>query len=256
MIHNFKLGANALEILETGSFYGNMTTNKKFYPNNYTDEMRWDAFLNRRLNIGSIYGFDGHHMYMADQVHKTGSWLEIDQDYVSAHPNGWSDIPEDILIITDKTPRVVIGHSVADCPVVMAFDSKKKAVAVGHCSAELVDKRMPMLVVDALEESHASRDEDIQIYVSACAGKSWTYDRYPSWAKDSTIWNDVITMDATGLYHIDLRKAVLKQLKERNIGNIFMNPDDTITNPDYYSNSAGRVDSKKDGRNFAGVFFH
>ncbi len=256
MIHNFRLGGNALEILETGNFYGNMNTGNKFYPDDYTAEMRWDAFLNRRLHVGSIYGFDGHHMYMADQAHKTGTWFEINQEYVEAHPNGWSDIPEDILVITDKTPRIVIGHPVADCPVVMAFDPKKKAVAIGHCSADLVDKRMPMLVVDALEEAHSSRDEDIQVYVSACAGKSWTYDQYPSWAKDLSIWDDVILLEKDGLYHIDLKKAVLKQLKERNIGNIMMNPDDTITDPDYYSNSAGRTNPEKDGRNFAGAFFH
>ena len=192
---------------------------------------------------------------MADQKHKRGSWFEITRDYVEANPEGWTDIDEDILIVTDSLPGVVIGHPVADCPVVMAYDTQQKVLAIGHCSAELVDKKMPMLVVDALRESYASRDEDILAYISSCAGKSWTYDRYPSWAKDEKIWGEVITLADDGLYHIDLKKAVLKQLVDRKVGGIIDSPIDTITNPNYYSNSAARCNPEKNGRNFAGAFF-
>ena len=188
MIRDFILGNNALQILETGNKYGVMSTSKSFYPESYTAEMRWADYLKRRSIVGEVHGFDGRKMFMADQVYKNGSYFEITEDYVRAHPEGWTDIPEDILIVTDKTPGVVIGHPVADCPVVMAYDKSKKAVAIGHCSAALIDKKMPMMIIDALEDAHASRDEDIQVYVSACAGKSWTYDTYPSWAKDSTVW--------------------------------------------------------------------
>ena len=58
-----------------------------------------------------------------------------------------------------------------------------------------------------------------------------------------------------GLYHIDLRKAVIKQLKERNISNIDLSPIDTIVDRDYYSNSAARIEPERQGRNFAGAFF-
>ena len=254
MIRDIVLGDNALHILESGNRYGNMNTQKIFYPEDYTSEMRWSEFLRRRLQFGAESGFDGHKMFMADQNDKNGSWFEITKDYVEANPNGWTDIPEDILIVTDKTPGVVIGHPVADCPVVMAYDLHHKALAIGHCSAELVDKKMPMFVIDALKESQASREEDIVTYVSACAGKSWTYDCYPKWARDFRMWEDAITLEKDGLYHIDLKKVVLKQLHDAGIGTIITNNIDTITHPEYYSNSAGRNNPEKRGRNFAGGF--
>ncbi len=255
MINNLFLTDNALQILDIGKRFGNMNTGKNFYPDTYTAEMRWSEFLKRRIKVGQAYGFDGHKMFMADQRDKTGSWFEITRDYVEVNPDGWSDIPEDILIVTDSLPGVVIGHPVADSPVVMAYDTKQRILAIGHCSAELVDKKMPMLVVDALLESYASHDEDILAYVSACAGKSWTYDCYPSWAKDDMIWNDVITIGEDGLYHIDLKRAVFKQLVERKVGGIMDSPIDTITNSNFYSNSAARSNPDKKGINFAGAFF-
>ena len=244
------------KIVETGIEYGNMNTAKAFYPENYTAEDRKNAFLEHRLSAGEGFGFDGHKMFMADQKDKTGSWFEIDNEYVEENPNGWSDISEDILVITDDVPGVVIGHPVADCPVVMAFDRALGVAAIGHCSANLVDIKMPMLVVDALLDSYGSRDEDILSYVSMCAGKSWTYDSYPKWAKDTKMWDKAITLGKDGLYHIDLKSVVAAQLCERNVGELVMSQIDTITDPRFYSNSAAfNGDSTKKGRNFAGTFY-
>ena len=253
MIRNLQL--HNIEIIETGKKYGNMNTNSAFYPEGMSAEERKKIFLGRRLKLGRDYGFDGHKMFMADQKDKSGTWFELDRDYVEAHPEGWSDISQDILIVTDKTPGVVIGHPVADCPVVMAFDPGKGVIAIGHCSAELVDRKMPALVVEALQESHDSREDDIAVYVSACAGRSWTYDRYPSWATDDSIWSEAITLGEDGLYHIDLKSAVLRQLREKGIIQIYHSGVDTITDPDFYSNSAARSDESKKGRHFAGSFF-
>lgn len=255
MVKNIIIGDNALHILETGNHYGTMNANPKFYPEDYTYDMRWSTFLKRRMAAGKDGGFDGRKMFMADQEHKKGTWFEITEDYLKSYPEGWSDIPQDILIVTNKVPGVVIGHSVADCPVVMAFDMHKKTLAVAHCSAELVDKKMPMLLIDALEEAHPTKDQDIVTYVSACAGKSWTYDTYPKWAKDDQIWKDLITLEEDGLYHIDLKKAVLRQLIQRGVGGVMMSPIDTITNPEFYSNSVARNNPDKLGRHFAGAFF-
>ena len=256
MIRSAKVNSGKFGIVETGIIHGNMNTDERFYPEDYTVEDRKGVFLARRLMVGKEFGFDGHKMFMALQKDKKGTWFEIDEEYVEANPDGWSDIDEDILIITDKTPGVVIGHPVADCPVVMAYDRELGIAAIGHCSAELVDKKMPMLVIDALLDSYGSYDEDIFVYVSMCAGKSWTYDSYPKWAKDTKMWENAITLGEDGLYHIDLKQVFLEQLLERNIDNVTMSPVDTITNPYYYSNSAafnGHIE--KNGRNFAGTFY-
>lgn len=250
-----------VKVFETGNKFGNMNTQARFYPEGSTQEERNAWFLARRMIAGREFGFDGHKMFMADQVHKNGSYFEITEDYVEAYPNGWSDIPEDILIISENVPGVVIGHSVADCPVVMMEDPIKGVSAVAHCSAEMIDKRLPMMLADALVDVCGSKDEDIITYVSACAGDNWTYDSFPKWAQDIKMWEDGIYADEAGIFHIDIRKVIRKQLEERRIdlGKTLFNMDDTITNPHYYSNSAsspyGLNDPSKAGRHFAGMFY-
>ena len=222
-----------------------------------TREDKSEIFKIHRKNFGDSVGFDWHKMFMADQVHKDGSYFEITKDYVEANPNGWSDIPEDILLVSDKVPGVVIGHPVADCPVVMMEDRKKGVVAIGHCSAELIDKKLPMMIADALADAYGSKDEDISIWVSACAGSEWTYDCYPKWAQDKELWKDAI-VEENGVFKIDIRKVLKKQFVERNIGNdkySAFNLESTIKNPNYYSNSEARNNPDKLGRHFEGAFW-
>lgn len=248
-----------VKIIETGNRFGNM--NGSAFPKDWSKEERQAGFIKHRKMVGEAYGFSWQKMFMADQSDKTGTYFEIDQDYVTANPNGWSDIRQDILIVTDKVPGVVIGHPVADCPVIMMEDTKQKVLAIAHCSAELVDLKMPMMIADALLSAYGTADEDIATYVSACAGNSWTYDSYPGWAKDSKVWEEGLLKDENGIYHIDLRKAILNELVERKIRteNITVQQDDTITHPGYYSNNAaspyGLNDPSKFGRNFAGAFY-
>lgn len=258
---------SAIKVVETGNRYGNMNTAARFYPEGLSVEERKAIFLDRRMKAGNYYGFDGHKMFMASQVNFSraiknenthqATYFEITNDYVEANPNGWSDINEDILIITDKVPGVVIGHPVADCPVIMMKDTKNHAVAIGHCSAELIDKRLPMMIADALVDAYGSRDEDIIAYIGSRAGKSWTYDIWPRFATDKELWKYAIYMGEDNLFHINMKKAISSQMRERNIeaNNITYSNIDTITNPNYYSNSAGRNNPEKLGRNFTGVFF-
>ncbi len=244
-------------IVESGNKYGNMNTSKSFYPESFTREMIEERFLQNRLELGFDYGFDGRKMFMADQKHQSGSYFEITRDYVLANPNGWSNILEDILLITDKVPEVVIGHAVADCPVVIMADERQKVMGVAHCSAALIDKKMPMMLADALVDAYASRDDDLRVYVGACAADSWTYDRYPSWATDEKMWERGIYFGDDGLFHIDMRKVLSYQFLMRNIslGKIIYNMDDTITNPNYYSNSMASKQLVKRGRHFTGAFY-
>ena len=89
---------------------------------------------------------------MADQLDKCGTYFNITEEYVRDNPKGWSDIREDILIVNDKVPGVVIGHPVADCPVIMMTDKNKGVAAIAHCSAELIDKKLPIFILNALKE--------------------------------------------------------------------------------------------------------
>lgn len=222
-------------------------------------EVRKIIFDRHRMAMASHYDFDACKIFIADQKNKDGSSFEITREFVEANPDGWmTSIPEDILITTDKVPGVVIGHPIADCPVVMAADLRKGAVAIAHCSAELIDKKMPMMVVDALQRAYDSKDDDIVAYISACAGSDWSYDTYPRWATDRKLWDGAIT-EENGVFKINMRQVIENELLERNIHTMEFNMDDTRTNPGYYSNSMaspnGGNEPTKAGRNFAGVFF-
>lgn len=246
---------STVKIIETGKKFGNMNTQKAFYPEGLSRDEIKEIFMKNREAVGEHFGFDGHKMFMADQNHKRGTYFEISRDYVEANPNGWTDIPEDILIVTDKVPGVAIGHPVADCPVIMLSDVAQGVTAIAHCSAELIDKRMPMMIADALVDAYSSKDEDIIAYVGACAGSEWTYDRFPAWARDQKMWEKGIYMGDDGLFHIDMKKVIASQMRERNIGNVSYSSYNTITDPNFYSNSIARIDPEKAGRQFSGAFY-
>lgn len=215
-------------------------------------------FTNHRRAFAEANGFDWHKMFMTDQVNKDGSYFEITRDYVEANPNGWTDIPEDILIITDKTPGVAIGHPVADCPVIIMEDVKNNVTAIAHCSAELIDKRMPMMIADALNSAYNTKDEDIKVHVSSCAGPTWTYDKWPGFANDKKLWEDTgaITEWHDNEFKINLRAAIEGQLIERGIGqNVSYDFADTIIDREYYSNSESRSNPAKHGRQFNGAIY-
>lgn len=210
-------------------------------------------------NFARDNGFDPGRKFMTLQDTKKrelGSYFELEKEYVEANPGGWTDIFESILIVTDKVPGVVACHPVADCPVVIMHDKKQNIAALAHCSADLVDKKLPMMVADALTQGYGTKEEDISILVGAHAGPNWTYNNYPKWATDEELWNDCIT-EKDGLYKINLKKALLKQFVERKLGNCptKMSLADTITDPRYYSNSAKDYDSSKLGRHIEGIFF-
>ena len=62
-----------------------------------------------------------------------------------------------------------------------------------------------------------------------------------------------------GVFQINMREVILKQLQERGISFVDFNMDNTRTSPEYYSNSMASVnggnDPKKAGRGFAGAYF-
>lgn len=281
-----------LRVIDVGNFFGTMNSSSVRLSNitdddkemikringlnsldNYelTPNDKRSIFLAHRYALGECYDFDYCKMFMADQKDKSGTYFVLDKDYVDANPKGWSDIDEDILVIKNDVAGVVAGHPIADCPVVIMEDIRNGVTAVCHCSAELIDKRLPMLMADALLDYTHTRDEDISVYVSSCAGDNWTYEGVPSWLNDMDMW-----LDSQGIkleediikngvvvpkMRIFLRNAIKNQLMERGIypNQIIFSDIDTITNPNYYSNSAASANglnkTEKFGRNFAGAFY-
>ncbi len=256
MIKNLRLGEAF--IVESGKTFGHMNSNPKFYPQGWTLDQIKSDFLFRRCQLGNEFGFDGHKMFIADQKDKTGTYFVIEKDFVKAYEDGWdASIPQDILVMSDKVTETVIGEPLADCALVAAYDPRTRTAAIAHCSAELTDKRIPEATIEALRSVTDAKSEYILTYISACAGRGWTYDRHPRWAEHDDVWDGAL-VEENGIWHIDLRHAIEEQLLHKGIlvSNMQISNIDTLTDPDFYSNSAAyNGDPTKSGRHFAGVFF-
>lgn len=256
---------SSIRIIDTGRVMGNMNTAPRFYPENWTREERVADFLKRRIVLGEAYRFDGHKMFMVDQVNKDGSYHIFTDEDVKKNPNGWGDYNEDIGIISDVYSKgIVVGHPVADCPVVIVTDHLNGVSAIAHCSAELVNIHMPALTVEALKKASkelgVKADENYYgAYISPCAGPNWEYNCYPKWATNEEVWKNHIkeNKDKKGFFNIDIREATIEQLRGcgLSLAQIHVSSIDTITNPLYYSNSASYQDPTKAGRNFIGAFY-
>ena len=229
--------------------------------------LRNAMFKQHRQAFAEAEGFDWHKMFMADQKNLDGSVFEVTQEYVEANPNGWTDIPEDILMMRENLKSVALGHPVADCAVVTAEDRKQGITAVAHCGGEMIDKRIPQMTIEALYRK-GSKPEDIIVNVGARAGDSWVYtDNKPKWATDEQVW------DKTGAivpgqmmkdgkmvdsYAVRQDNALAYEFEQVGIPaeNIIWDTHDTIIDPMYYSNSAAsNGKAEKFGRQFVGAIY-
>ncbi len=252
---------STVNILDTKNYYGNMNTVARFYPSSLPASYRKEDFLKRRLILGEEKGFDGHKMFMADQKDKNGTYRIMNDCEILTAKDGWDvSIKEDILVTTDKEPGIVVGHPVADCPVVIINDCENNVTAVCHCSGELVDKKLPLLTFEALHKAEKElgftfEDKNVFAYVSACAGPNWMYDSYPKWATDEKVWENSIIERENGVFNINIRQAIFDQFNECGLCNVNFKLTDTITSPDYYSHSASFTNRSKAGRQYIGAFY-
>ena len=255
-----KMPVRNLRILNTGNMYGTLTTEATFYKEGMPFDERKAIFLERRKKVAEAkkYAFDPYKFYMPSQ-NGEGKAVELTREMVEAYEDGWDlDIPSDILIVTNKTPGVVAGFPVADCPVIIASDLRNGVTATAHCSAEMIDKYLPKMIVEELQSKYNSKLEEIYVYVGAHAGNDWTYDKWPFFAKE-TFWEKTGAIkEENGSYKIDLRKAILNQLNPNDFETFIVNDDNTITNPNYYSNSIynhGKGPKEKNGMHFEGAYY-
>ena len=88
---------------------------------------------------------------------KDGSYALLTKEMVDAYEDGWDlTIKADILMIKNDLPKVVIGYPVADCPLMIAVDSKNGVTATAHCSAEFIDFKLPKRTIDVLKSVYNS----------------------------------------------------------------------------------------------------
>ena len=229
--------------------------------------LRNAVFKEHRQAFAEAEGLDWRKMFMTDQENLNDSVFEITRDYVEANPNGWTDIPEDILMMRSDFTGVALGYPVADCAVVTAEDRKQGLTVVAHCGGEMIDRRIPMMTIEALYRE-GSKKEDIIVNVGARAGDSLVYtENRPKWSIDEHIWDKTkaivpaqIMIDGKMVdsYAVNQDNALAYEFVQVGIPreNIIWDNHDTIVDPMFCSNSAasnGRTE--KLGRQFVGAIY-
>ena len=125
-----------LVIFESNRKEGCMSLAKKFYPTTYSKEDRKRALKTVKDKIGKKYNFNGNHILQPKQKdvefkedYPDGKYVRITNEYLMKEDYWDEEIICDILLIDTKFPNIVIGHRMADCPVIIAEDRKKQTVA-------------------------------------------------------------------------------------------------------------------------------
>ena len=175
--------------------------------------------------------------------------------------------------IHDKV-KSEIGRSVAlvfpaaDCAVVRFYDPKLGVIGLTHSDAIQTTRGIIGKSVDYMVEHFGSKKEDIEVFVGSFAKDGWKYDKLPDFAKseDGEIlpeWKDYLIEESDGKYLIDYGDKIYDQIIDSGISskNVFFDPDNTLFNEDYFSNSRSfnsRVDgvaTYREGRNMMGITF-
>ena len=134
-------------------FEGNMndglfTKNKKFYPDNYSEDDIYEAYKKVRIALGKKYGFSGLKTFQVKQkmedndIYPDDKAIIINKKYMKKDDYFKEIIEADILIISNKYPEVAIVHGMADCPILIAEDRKKGVSALVHCGIYLDNDRV------------------------------------------------------------------------------------------------------------------
>lgn len=255
-----------LTIFESSILNGPMSSNKRFYHENLSqDEINKD-FAKRRLILGNQHGFNGKRIIVPMQkntkcssLYEDGKYVVIDDRITKNYEDFWNlDIPADILVLPQTIEDTVIAYPVADCPVLIAEDTKNKVAALTHCGAEYINRELPIDLIKSLQQVASTKSEDIFLYMSACASsQNYVYDNFPKWATNKSVWDNHIIKDING-YHIDLRGSIIDLLSKYDIKlhQMMINQHDTITDQNLYSNSATHHGiSNKNGRFLVGCFY-
>ncbi len=252
-----------ITIFESGISDGIMSRNKKFYSNDMTQAEINQKFLETRIQLGKKYGFDGHKIFQALQKTETnninypdGKYIVLNEQNMELDDYWYEQLPADILIISNKFKKIVVGNQMADCPVIIVEDRKLGVTALSHCGSIYINRKLPAQTVQALQKEYNSNLDDIYIYIGSCAKKeSYVYDKYPSWATNSDVWQKHITK-RDNKYYIDITSAIVNQLKEIGVKNINVSNKDTITNDTFYSHRGASLGNEsKLGQNFVGFFY-
>ena len=247
-------------------FEGNMkdglfAKSKKYYPENYTDEDIYESYKRDRIKLGKKYGFSGLKMFHIKQKmedndsYPDNKTIILNESYMKKDDYFNEQIEGDILIISNKYPKVAVVHGMADCPILIAEDRRKGVTALAHCGMYHINRGLPRELIKSLIDNFQSNPKDIYLYIGSHIWKeNYIYDKYPPKATNKEIWENAIEKKGNN-YHIDLTKAIKNQLKEYNLAEIKESKINTYTDSNYASHRGSLVDINKKGQNIVGFYY-
>lgn len=241
---------------------GNMSTCPRYYSSDISSYEIRKEFDNRRILFGKNEGFDGLRIISSKATEdRNGSTTIINSDMLRSIRNlrifDFYDLEleADILIMEDNVINTPIAYQVSDEPVVFLQDLKKSIVAVSKCDGIAIDKKIPSKMIDSMISKYATDLIDIAVYIGPYAHeKSCIYPYKPNFVQDDSVWDSCLRKE-NNLIHVDLAKAIIKQLTDKGIDkdSICTSIFDTVTSPILYSRISD--DDRKLGKFYEGCYF-
>lgn len=249
-------------IFEGNQNDGVFSSNKKFYPSDYTEKDIYNSIKQDRIKLGEKYNFSGLKMFQVNQKMEDNDSYPDNKDVFINENNFKKEdyftekIEADILFINQKYRKVALSHRMADCPILIAEDRKKGYTGIVHCGIYHINRGLPKEFIKKMIEKYHSNPEDIYLYIGSFIKKeSYIYDSYPKIATNNKVWKDAIIKKEDG-YHIDLLKAITNQIEEYHIAEIKVSEIDTAKDKNYASHYAAvHGDNKKLGQNIVGFYY-
>ena len=259
LMYNMK---TQIVIFEGNKQDGIFSTNKKFYPKEYSEKDIFNSIKQNRIDLGKKHGFSGLKMFQVKQkmedndVYPDNKAVLIGKKHLKNEYYFTEIIIADILVISNKYKGVALSHRMADCPVLIIEDRKQGISAIVHCGIYHINRGLPKEFVKVMINKYKCKAENLYLYIGSCIKKeSYIYKSYPKIATIKKIWKDAITKEEDG-YHIDLIKAIKNQIEAFNLAGIKISPIDTATDKDYASHYAAvHGDKSKLGQNIVGFYY-
>ena len=164
-------------IFETNKLDGKMSKNPKFYPKNISEKERYSKFYEDRINLGKKLGIDGNHIFKSRQKglssveYPNGKYILLNEKHMTKKDYYLEDLPADILIISSKYPKIIVGNPQADCPILICEDRKKGYTALSHCGSIYINRKLPIDTIKALLDCCNSDIKDIYVYIGSSIKK-------------------------------------------------------------------------------------
>lgn len=192
--------------------------------------------------------------YKTDTAHKEGTLWNVEKKY-------------DAVFMTRETHYRVMedfGRSMslvfpaADCAVIRMYDKKKDVIGITHSDIAHTTKNIIGDMVQYMKEHFGSNPEDIVVFVGAFAQEGMIWDKYPPFAEENPeVWKGYIEKKDDTHYNILYGNKIYDQLIASGLSesNIYFDPDNTVTNKNYFSNNRSKLNNEREGRNLYGISF-